>query len=266
MSFERVALVTGAARGHRRRHGRRAVPAGVRRRRRGRLHRGDVPPGVGYPMATPDDLDELAQRFADQVLAIGPTSATARPSTPRSTRPGRSAAGSTPSSRLLAWSVGRPAPVGDARRGPARPCSTSTSIGVWNTAAATVPRDAGRARTPGGAASSPSRRPPASRGCSAWPATTPASTPSSGSSRDSPPTWSAPASPPSPSPRLRRDTPMLARHRRPLRRHPEDLVAHQGIRRLLEPEEIAATIASAAPPPVPPSTGTSSTPTAASGR
>jgi SDR family mycofactocin-dependent oxidoreductase len=31
---------------------------------------GDVPPGVGYPLATPGDLDAVAARFPDQVLAL----------------------------------------------------------------------------------------------------------------------------------------------------------------------------------------------------
>jgi len=70
VGFERVALVTGAARGIgaatvaelcRLGYGVAAVDicAG-----------GDVPPGVGYPLATPHELKALQERFADQVLTI----------------------------------------------------------------------------------------------------------------------------------------------------------------------------------------------------
>jgi len=70
VDFERVALVTGAARGIgaatvaelcRLGYGVAAVDicAG-----------GDVPPGVGYPLATPHELKALQERFGDQVLTI----------------------------------------------------------------------------------------------------------------------------------------------------------------------------------------------------
>jgi len=69
VDFERVALVTGAARGI-------GAATVVELCRQGyavtaldACTGGDVLPGVGYPMATPDDLAELAERFPDQVLA-----------------------------------------------------------------------------------------------------------------------------------------------------------------------------------------------------
>jgi SDR family mycofactocin-dependent oxidoreductase len=66
----RVALVTGAARGigaatvlELCRQGYRVTALDV-------CSGGNVPPGVGYPMATPDNLRELERLFPDQVLAV----------------------------------------------------------------------------------------------------------------------------------------------------------------------------------------------------
>jgi SDR family mycofactocin-dependent oxidoreductase len=70
VEFERVALVTGAARGIgaatvaelcRQGYAVTAVDACTGE---------DTPPGVGYPLAIPDDLNHLARRFPDQVLAV----------------------------------------------------------------------------------------------------------------------------------------------------------------------------------------------------
>lgn len=70
MDFERVALVTGAARGIgaatvaelcRLGYGVTALDA---------CTGGNVAPGVGYPMATPEELQQLALKFPDQVLPI----------------------------------------------------------------------------------------------------------------------------------------------------------------------------------------------------
>jgi SDR family mycofactocin-dependent oxidoreductase len=67
---DRVALVTGAARGIgaatvaalcRQGYGVTAVDA---------CRGGDVPPGVGYPMATPAELQALVETFPDRVLAV----------------------------------------------------------------------------------------------------------------------------------------------------------------------------------------------------
>lgn len=70
MDFERVALVTGAARGigaatvaELCRQGYAVTAVDV-------CTGGDVPPGVGYPMATPGDLEEVARRSPEQVLAV----------------------------------------------------------------------------------------------------------------------------------------------------------------------------------------------------
>lgn len=66
----RVALVTGAARGIgaatvdvlcRQGYGVAALDA---------CAGDDVPPGIGYPLATPGDLDQLAQRWPEQVLPL----------------------------------------------------------------------------------------------------------------------------------------------------------------------------------------------------
>lgn len=70
MSFERVALVTGAARGLgtatvaelcRQGYGVTAVDI---------CSGGHVPAGVGYPLATTDDLDTLGRRFPAEVLTV----------------------------------------------------------------------------------------------------------------------------------------------------------------------------------------------------
>ena len=58
-------------------------------------------------------------------------------------------------------------------------------------------------------------------------------------------------------------TPMLAATADLYDTTPDELASHQGIRRLIEPEEIAQTIALCCSPPAPPSTGPSSEPTAA---
>jgi SDR family mycofactocin-dependent oxidoreductase len=69
MDSERVALVTGAARGigaatvaELCRQGYAVTALDV-------CSGGNVPPGVGYPMATPDNLREVERRFPGQVLA-----------------------------------------------------------------------------------------------------------------------------------------------------------------------------------------------------
>ena len=116
-------------------------------------------------------------------------------------------------------------------------------MGVWNTAAVTLPVHARRARLPASAASSPWRRPPASAGSSSSPATSRASTPSSASSGGSPPTWSAPAWLRSRWPPAPRTRPMLAATADLYDTTPNELAGQQGIRRLIAPEEIAATIA-----------------------
>jgi len=70
VSHQRVALVTGAARGI----GAATVAAlceqGYGVAALDVCSGGDVPPGVGYPLATPDDLRAVAARFPEQVLAV----------------------------------------------------------------------------------------------------------------------------------------------------------------------------------------------------
>jgi SDR family mycofactocin-dependent oxidoreductase len=70
MDFERVALVTGAARGI----GAAAVAElcrlGYAVTALDVCSGEDVPTGVSYPMARPDDLDKLAREFPDRVLAV----------------------------------------------------------------------------------------------------------------------------------------------------------------------------------------------------
>lgn len=70
MDFDRVALVTGAARGigaatvaELCRQGYAVTALDV-------CTGGNVASGVGYPMATPDNLREVEQSFSDQVLAV----------------------------------------------------------------------------------------------------------------------------------------------------------------------------------------------------
>jgi SDR family mycofactocin-dependent oxidoreductase len=70
VDFDRVALVTGAARGIGA-----ATVAELCRQGYGVgaldiCSGGHVPPGVGYPMATPDNLRYLAERFPGQVLSL----------------------------------------------------------------------------------------------------------------------------------------------------------------------------------------------------
>jgi SDR family mycofactocin-dependent oxidoreductase len=70
VDFERVALVTGAARGIGAATVGELCRQGYAVAALDACSGGDVPAGVGYPMATPDDLDELARRFPEQVLAV----------------------------------------------------------------------------------------------------------------------------------------------------------------------------------------------------
>lgn len=67
---DRVALVTGAARGIGAATVETLCEQGYGVAALDACTGGDVPPGVGYPLATPDELHALAARFPDQVLAI----------------------------------------------------------------------------------------------------------------------------------------------------------------------------------------------------
>lgn len=70
MEFERVALITGAARGIGAATVAELCRKGYAVTALDLCSGGDVPPGVGYPMATPDEMDKVARGFPDQVLAI----------------------------------------------------------------------------------------------------------------------------------------------------------------------------------------------------
>jgi SDR family mycofactocin-dependent oxidoreductase len=70
VSFDRVALVTGAARGIGAATVAELCGLGYAVTALDVCSGGHVPLGVGYPMATPDDLDTLAKQFGDQVLAV----------------------------------------------------------------------------------------------------------------------------------------------------------------------------------------------------
>ena len=70
MDFERVALVTGAARGIGAATVSELVRLGYAVTALDACRGGDVPPGVGYPLATPDDLKSLAAQAPDRILAI----------------------------------------------------------------------------------------------------------------------------------------------------------------------------------------------------
>ena len=70
MDFDRVALVTGAARGIGAATVAELCAQGYAVTALDICSGGNVPPGVGYPMATPDNLRELESRFPERVLAI----------------------------------------------------------------------------------------------------------------------------------------------------------------------------------------------------
>jgi len=70
VDFERVALVTGAARGIGAATVAELCRQGYAVTALDACTGGNVPPGVGYPMATPDDLEKVTGKFADQVLAV----------------------------------------------------------------------------------------------------------------------------------------------------------------------------------------------------
>ena len=70
MEVERVALVTGAARGIGAATVRELLRLGYAVTALDVCTGGDVPPGVGYPLATPDDLRRVAALDPDRVLAV----------------------------------------------------------------------------------------------------------------------------------------------------------------------------------------------------
>ena len=70
MDVERVALVTGAARGIGAATVRELLRLGYAVTALDVCTGGDVPAGVGYPLATPDDLRRVAELDPDRVLAV----------------------------------------------------------------------------------------------------------------------------------------------------------------------------------------------------
>lgn len=241
MDYQRVALVTGAARGI-------GAATVVELCRQGyavtaldACAGGDVSPGVGYPMATPHELDDLARRLPDQVLAVE--------SDVRDREALDSAANATlvRFGRLDAVVAAAGVVIGGQAQWETPDAYLRTLIdvnvlGVWNTAAATIPvllsgprpeecRFVAVASAAGerglfnltGYAASKHAVIGIVRGLSAdlvgTGVTAVAVAP--GSTR----------------------TPMLAATADLYDSTPEDLAAHQGIRRLIEPEEVAAVIA-----------------------
>lgn len=237
----RVALVTGAARGI----GAATVAAlcaqGYGVTALDACSGGDVLPGVGYPLATPQELDALATRFPEQVLAI------------RSDVRDREALDLAVNAtidrfgRLDAVVAAAGVVVGGLRQWDTpdehlRTLIDVNVLGVWNTAAATIPTLLGQPDPTGcrfvaissaagerglfnltGYAASKHAVIGIVRGLAAdlvgTGVTAVAIAP--GSTR----------------------TPMLQATADLYATTPQDLADHQGIRRLIEPEEIAATIA-----------------------
>jgi SDR family mycofactocin-dependent oxidoreductase len=241
VAFDRVALVTGAARGIGAATVAELCAQGYAVMALDVCSGGNVPPGVGYPMATPDNLDQLARRFPEQVLAVE--------ADVRDREALESAVNATlvRFGRLDAVVAAAGVVVGGLSQWetPDEHLQTLLDVnvlGVWNTAAATVPvmlagpnpsgcRFVAIASAAGerglfklaGYVASKHAVIGIVRGLAADLVGTglAAITVAPGST----------------------DTPMLAATADLYDSTPQDLADHQGIRRLLEPEEIAATIA-----------------------
>lgn len=241
MSFERVALVTGGARGigaatvaELCRHGYAVTALDA-------CTGGDVPPGVGYPMATPDDLEKVARRFPDQVLAVA--------SDVRDPEALDSATNATlvRFGRLDAVVAAAGVVVGGQPQWETpdehlRTLIDVNVLGVWNTAAATIPVMLAGA-DPGGCRFVAVASAAGERGLYKLTGYTASKHAVIGIVRglaaDLVGTGITAVAVAPGSTR----TPMLAATADLYDTTPQELAAHQGIRRLIEPEEIAATVA-----------------------
>jgi len=150
-----------------------------------------VPPGVGYPLATPIELNAFAERFGEQVLTI---EADVRD---REAMESSVDAALVHFGRLDAAVAAAGVVIGGQSQWHTPDDHLRTLIdvnvlGVWNLAAAVI-RPCWPEAPPAGAVSSPSAPPRVSEDCSTSPATPPASTQSSASSAASQQTLSAPA-------------------------------------------------------------------------
>jgi SDR family mycofactocin-dependent oxidoreductase len=138
VDFDRVALVTGAARGIGAATVAELCRQGYAVTALDACSGGNVPAGVGYPMATPEDLDDLSLQFPDQVLPVE--------SDVRDREALDSAVNSTlvRFGRLDAVVAAAGVVVGGLSQWETPDAHLQTLIdvnvlGVWNTAAATVP-------------------------------------------------------------------------------------------------------------------------------
>lgn len=241
MEYERVALVTGAARGIGAATVAELCARGYGVTALDVCSGGHVPPGVGYPMATSAELQQLQQAFPDQVLPIE--------SDVRDREAIESAVNATLDrfGRLDAVVAAAGVVVGglslwETPDDHLRTLIDVNVLGVWNTAAATVPvmlagpdpdtcRFVAVASAAGerglfkltGYVASKHAVVGIVRGLAADLVGTGLAA-----------IVVAPGS---------TDTPMLAATADLYETTPRDLAEHQGIRRLLKPEEIAATIA-----------------------
>lgn len=240
-SVERVALVTGAARGIGAATVAALVEQGYAVTALDACAGGDVLPGVGYPLATPPELDALARRFEGRVLPVQ--------SDVRDLEALHSAVNQTlvRFGRLDAVVAAAGVVVGGLPlwETPADHLDTLLDVnvrGVWNTAVATVPvmlaqDDPSRCRFVAVSSASGERGMVRLAGYSASKHAVVGIV--RGLAADLVGTGLAAMAVAPGSTR----TPMLAATADLYQSTPEQLAAHQGIRRLIEPDEIAATIA-----------------------
>jgi len=241
VDFERVALVTGAARGIGAATVAELCRQGCAVTALDACTGGDVLPGVGYPMATPDDHAALAGRYPEQVLPIE--------SDVRDREALESAVNATlvRFGRLDAVVAAAGVVVGGQPQWETpdehlRTLIDVNVLGVWNTAAATIPTMLAAA-DPAGCRFVAIASAAGERGLYNLTGYTASKHAVVGIARglaaDLVGTGIAVVAVAPGSTR----TPMLSATADLYDTTPEELAAHQSIRRLIEPEEIAATIA-----------------------